>query len=166
MKLTTKSRYGVRALFDISYHAGGLPAQIKNISERQCISPRYLEQIFLKLKKAGILGSRRGPKGGYYLLKNPDEITLYDIIAAAEGPIELVFCVRDEESKAASKTKSKAKKASVCELKDKCVATTVWKEMGEKIAEAFKGTTIQDLCDRAESLGIERQFDSRFMYYI
>ncbi|HSH70526.1 MAG TPA: Rrf2 family transcriptional regulator, partial [Deferrisomatales bacterium] len=75
MKLTTKSRYGVRAIFDIAYHAGGLPAQIKDISDRQRISPRYLEQIFQKLKKAGILGSKRGPKGGYFLLKEPKEIT-------------------------------------------------------------------------------------------
>lgn len=162
MKLTTKSRYGVRALFDISYHAGGLPAQIKNISERQCISPRYLEQIFLKLKKAGILGSRRGPKGGYFLIKKPEEITLYDVISAAEGPIELVFCVKENDNKG----KGKKKKGPSCELKDRCVATSVWKEMGEQIAETFKGTTIQDLCERAEALGIERQFDSRFMYYI
>src|SRR5512145_2183863 len=97
MKLTTKSRYGVRSIFDIAYNAGGLPAQIKDISERQQISPRYLEQIFQKLKAEKILGSKRGPRGGYYLLREPKDITLYEIITAAEGPIELVFCVRDDE---------------------------------------------------------------------
>jgi hypothetical protein len=66
MKLSTKSRYGLRALFDMAYHAGNLPAQIKDISRRQAISPRYLEQIFQDLKKAGLLKSRRGPQGGSY----------------------------------------------------------------------------------------------------
>ena len=159
MKLTTKSRYGVRAIFDIAYNAGGLPAQIKDISERQQISPRYLEQIFQKLKAQKILGSKRGPKGGYYLLKKPKEITLYDIITAAEGPIELVFCVRPEEDDAGCKE-------VVCARKDECVASALWKDMGDKIADIFRATSIQSLCDKAEELGIERKLDARFMYYI
>lgn len=158
MKLTTKSRYGVRAIFDIAYHAGGLPAQIKDISERQRISPRYLEQIFQKLKRAGILGSKRGPRGGYYLLKEPKDITLYDIISCAEGPIELVFCVgEDEEGDNCGLT---------CDMKAECPASPLWREIGDKIAEIFRLTTIQDLCHRAESLGVERKLDARFMYYI
>ncbi len=157
MKLTTKSRYGVRAIFDIAYHSGGLPAQIKDISERQRISPRYLEQIFQKLKKAGILGSKRGPRGGYFLLKSPSEITLYDIITCTEGPIELVFCVSEADDECSVRT---------CEMKERCVASPMWKEIGDRIAEIFRSTTIQDLCRRAEELGIERQLDGRFMYYI
>lgn len=158
MKLTTKSRYGVRAIFDIAYHAGGLPAQIKDISERQRISPRYLEQIFQRLKKAGILGSKRGPRGGYYLLKEPKAITLYDIISCAEGPIELVFCVGEDEEGDNCGTQ--------CDLRDECPASPLWKEIGEKIADIFRETTIQDLCRRAETLGVERKLDARFMYYI
>ncbi len=159
MKLTTKSRYGVRAIFDIAYHAGGLPAQIKDISERQRISPRYLEQIFQKLKKAGILGSKRGPKGGYYLLKEPKDITLYEIISCTEGPIELVFCVGEGDN-------GESCNAPTCEMKDECVASPLWQEIGDKIAGIFRATTIQDLCARAEEFGIERQLDARFMYYI
>ncbi|TAL17510.1 RrF2 family transcriptional regulator [bacterium] len=158
MKLTTKSRYGVRAMFDIAYNAGGLPAQIKDISERQRISPRYLEQIFQKLKKVGILGSKRGPKGGYYLKKAPSEITLYEIITATEGPIELVFCVGTDEEGVSC--------GAVCEMKGECVASELWKDIGDKIADIFKETTIQTLCDRAEQLGIERKLDARFMYFI
>ena len=157
MKLTTKSRYGVRAIFDIAYNSGGLPAQIKDISERQQISPRYLEQIFQKLKDEGILGSKRGPKGGYYLTKEPKDITLYEIITAAEGPIELVFCVRECDDEC---------ETEVCARKGECVASELWKDMGEKIAAIFRETTIQTLCDRAEALGIERKLDARFMYYI
>ena len=158
MKLTTKSRYGVRAIFDIAYHAGGLPAQIKDISQRQRISPRYLEQIFQRLKKAGILGSKRGPKGGYFLLKEPKDITVYGIITCTEGPIELVFCVGEGDDLDCG--------APQCDMKDECVASPLWKEIGDEIAEIFRKTTIQDLCQKAERLGIKRQLDARFMYYI
>jgi Rrf2 family protein len=161
MKLTTKSRYGVRAIFDIAYHAGGLPAQIKDISERQQISPRYLEQIFQKLKKVKLLGSKRGPRGGYYLLRDPKDISLYDIISCTEGPIELVFCVSDEEA-----DEEGCMPAARCERKEECVASPLWKEIGDRVADLFKQTTVQDLCKRAEALGIERKLDARFMYYI
>jgi Rrf2 family protein len=93
MELTAKTRYGVRAMFDIAYHARGFPAQIKDISQRQRVGVAYLGQIFMDLKKAGILGSKRGPKGGYFLLKEAQDITIYDILECTEGPIELVFCV-------------------------------------------------------------------------
>jgi Rrf2 family protein len=75
MRLSTKSRYGLRALFDIAYHHGTSPAQIQDISRRQQISPRYLEQIFQNLKRAGILKSKRGPQGGYTLARKPDHIS-------------------------------------------------------------------------------------------
>jgi Rrf2 family protein len=159
MKLTTKSRYGVRAIFDIAYHAGSLPAQIQHISDRQRISARYLEQIFQKLKRAGILGSKRGPRGGYFLLKEPKDITVYDIVTCTEGPIELVFCVGEEPE---GETCGPAQ----CDLKDACVASPMWKEMGDKIADIFRDTTILDLCAKAEGLGIERQSDARLTYHI
>src|SRR5512136_2347991 len=98
MKLSTKSRYGLRALFDIAYNSGNLPVQIQDISRRQEISPRYLEQIFQSLKKAGILKSKRGPQGGYYLSRKPEHITVRDILIAAEGDILLVDCLRDKKS--------------------------------------------------------------------
>jgi Rrf2 family iron-sulfur cluster assembly transcriptional regulator len=159
MKLTTKSRYGVRAIFDIAYHAGSLPAQIKHISERQSISARYLEQIFQKLKKAGILGSKRGPRGGYFLLKEPKDITVYDIVTCTEGPIELVFCVgEDHDGEPCHPTQ--------CNLKDACVASPMWKEMGDKIADVFRRTTMLDLCVKARARGIESQFDARLTYDI
>jgi Rrf2 family protein len=159
MKLTTKSRYGVRATFDIAYHAGGLPAQMKDISARQHISSRYLEQIFIKLKRAGILGSKRGPKGGYYLLKEPKDITIYDILECTEGPIELVFCVGEDPA-------GESCGAPFCEMKEQCVASPMWKEVGDEIAGIFRSTTIQDLCKKAEGMGVQRHMDARFMYHI
>jgi Rrf2 family protein len=155
MKLSTKSRYGLRALFDMAYHSGALPAQIKDISRRQAISPRYLEQIFQDLKKAGILKSRRGPQGGYYLAKKPQEITVREIIEAAEGEMALVDCTKE--------SKSRKKK---CEFDNQCVTQKIWTEATRRLNEYFESVTLKDLCDEGKKLGLEKELDHRFMYFI
>ncbi len=153
MRLSTKSRYGVRALFDIAYHSVGLPTQIKDISRRQQISPRYLEQIFQKLKKAQILGSKRGPNGGYYLIKAPNDITLGDIVRATEGPFELVFCVGDAPRKQ-------------CPRKDECIASDMWLDISRQIGDFFDSIAVSDLCDRAREAGVQREYDHPYTYHI
>lgn len=153
MKLSTKSRYGLRALFDMAYHSGTLPAQIKDISRRQAISPRYLEQIFQNLKKAGLLNSRRGPQGGYVLAKEPEDITVRDIVLAVEGKIALVDCT-DE---ACEKT---------CEFDNHCVTQVIWKEATRRLHDYFQSINLQDLCEKGKELGLEKELDHRFMYYI
>ncbi len=156
MKLSTKSRYGLRALFDMAYHSGTLPAQIKDISRRQTISPRYLEQIFQDLKKAGLLKSRRGPQGGYYLAKRPEQITVREIIEATEGQMALVDCVKG--------AKGRAKK--VCEFDNQCVTQQIWSEATRRLNEYFDSVTLKDLCDQGKKLGLEKELDHRFMYFI
>lgn len=153
MRLSTKSLYGVRAVFDIAYNSGGFPVQVKDISRRQRISPRYLEQIFQRLKKAGVLGSRRGPHGGYYLVKKPADITVGDIVRATEGPPELVFCIT-------------TRRARRCDLFERCVTRPIWEETGQMISKFLDSVSIQDLCKKGELLGIEKQATSGFMYYI
>lgn len=153
MRLSTKSRYGVRALFDIAYHSVGLPTQIKDISRRQQISPRYLEQIFQKLKKAKMLGSKRGPNGGYYLLQDPSDITLGDIVRATEGPFELVFCASESPTKQ-------------CPQKDDCVASEMWMELSTQIGNFFDTIAISDLCDNAREAGVQREYDHPYTYHI
>jgi Rrf2 family protein len=155
MKLSTKSRYGLRALFDMAYHAGTLPVQIKDISRRQAISPRYLEQIFQDLKKAGLLKSRRGPQGGYFLTKKPNEITVKDIVEAAEGEMALVDCTK----------KGRGGKAK-CEFDNQCVTQKVWAEAGQRLNDYFASVTLKDLCDEGKNLGLEKELDHRFMYFI
>ena len=155
MKLSTKSRYGLRAIFDMAYHSGNMPSQIKDISRRQAISPRYLEQIFQDLKKAGLLQSRRGPQGGYYLAKKPEEITVKHVVLAAEGEMVLVDC---------SKGHRKSKEA--CEYDNQCVTQVVWREATRRLLEYFDSVTLHDLCDKGKELGLEKELDHRFMYYI
>lgn len=158
MKLTTKTRYGVRALFDMAYHAGTLPVQVKDISRRQEISPRYLEQIFQVLKKAGLLHSKRGPQGGYSLARPPAEITLLDIITATEGRIALLDCSEEGVEKNG--------KATACERMNHCVTQSLWAEAGQHLEAYFASVSLKDICDKARALGMERELDHRFMYFI
>lgn len=155
MRLSTKSRYGVRALFDIAYNSGNLPAQIQDISRRQDISPRYLEQIFQSLKRAGILKSKRGPQGGYYLGRKPEEITLSDIVQATEGDTLLVECTEDKKSKMGN-----------CAFDGSCVAQTVWLEASATLHQFLAGITLKTLCERGQAMGVKKEQDHRFVYYI
>jgi Rrf2 family protein len=154
MRLSTQSRYGVRAIFDIAYHSEGLETQVKDISRRQGISQRYLEQIFQKLKRAGIVGSKRGPSGGYFLGKKPQHISLGEVIRVTEGGIYPVRCVNPKNSK------------QPCEKSGDCVTQIVWNEAGKRLSDYFDSVTISDLCNLAKEMGIKKDFDKRFMYYI
>ncbi len=155
MRLSTKSRYGLRALFDMAYNAGNLPIQVKEISRRQDISPRYLEQIFQSFKKAGILKSKKGPQGGYFLAKRPEEITVRDIIEAAEGDILLVNCTCQD------KTEEPA-----CAFDGSCVTQTVWTEAAKLLNDYYSSLTLKTLCERGQALGLKRESNHKFMYYI
>ncbi|WP_303720839.1 Rrf2 family transcriptional regulator [Malonomonas rubra] len=158
MKLSTKSRYGVRAMFDMAYHAGTLPAQIKDISRRQNISPRYLEQIFQDLKKAGLLKSRRGPQGGYSLAKPADEITVKQIVLAAEGELQLVDCVKNR--------RKKGEKDPVCDFDNQCLTQHLWAKASQILGDYFDSISLKDLCDQGKEMGLEKELDHRFMYFI
>jgi Rrf2 family protein len=154
MRLSTKSRYGVRAIFDIAYHSEGLETQVKDISRRQEISPRYIEQIFQKLKKAGIIDSKRGPTGGYFLVKRPEEITVGEIIRVTEGGIDPVLCMDPEDP------------GQPCSRSKECVTRIIWNEAGNRLKEYFDSVTIRDLCEKAQGMGIKKELDQRFTYYI
>ncbi len=154
MRLSTQSRYGVRAIFDIAYHSEGLETQVKDISRRQGISQRYLEQIFQKLKRAGVVRSKRGPSGGYFLGKKPEDITIREIVQITEGSINPVRCI-DEGGSSQS-----------CERSGECVTQIVWNEAGKRLREYFDSVTVRDLCNLAKEMGIKKDFDKRFMYYI
>lgn len=154
MRLSTQSRYGVRAIFDIAFHSEGLETQVKDISRREGISPRYIEQIFQKLKKGGIIGSKRGPSGGYFLNKKPEEITVGEIIRITEGDINPVICFDPENPN------------NSCERSGECVTQIIWNEAGNKLKEYFDSVTIKDLCKMANKMGLKKELDKRFMYYI
>lgn len=146
MRLSTKSRYGLRAVFDIAYNFQGAPAQIQDISRRQKISPRYLEQIFQGLKKAGVLNSKRGPQGGYSLAKPAAQITVYEVVKATEQDIKMVDC-----------TGKKRRRNVDCGFEGSCVTQSVWKEATDILSEHFSKMTIETLCLRGEAMGLKRE---------
>jgi Rrf2 family protein len=132
-----------------------VPVQIKDISQRQQIPQRYLEQIFHKLKGARIVKSVRGPGGGYLLARPPEKISVGDIIQAMREPIDPVFCVDDE-----NETNKK------CSRSEECITRQVWKEAGEKITEYFDSITVDDLCKRAKTMGIKKDMKHPYDYSI
>lgn len=140
MKLSSKGRYGVRAVFDVALHDDGRANQVKDIAGRQGIPPRFLEQIFQDLKRAGIVSSKRGPRGGYQLLRSPLEIRLGDVVRAVEGPIDLGAPEGD--------TGSPADPPSVAVTED------VFRDLAARIEACLDQVTVADLLLRAEAAGL------------
>ena len=151
VKLSNKGRYGVRALFDIAFHNDGRPTQVRDIAERQSIPPRFLEQIFQDLKRAGIVGSKRGPQGGYSLARPAEEISLGAVVGALEGPIVLGDRSH-EQNPPLEATRS--------------VTQAVFSDLSAKVQECFDAVSIQDMCDRADELGLRRPGSRRYVYVI
>ncbi len=158
MRLSTKTRYGVRAVFDIAFHNAGGPTQAKDIARRQDIPLRYLEQIFQELKRAGIVDSRRGPRGGYYLRQTPEQIRLGDVVRALQGPIEEIFAPDDGEEGAGGRRRSPA-------AGSRQVTAALWKELAAQVAVWFDGVSVSDLVQKGVELGVPRG-DRRPMYFI
>lgn len=131
MKLSTKGRYGVKAMVELAIRYGKEPVSIKTISERQNISEYYLEQLFSTLRKSGLIKSIRGAMGGYVLSKAPDEIRIYDILEVLEGPIEISHCL-DTES---------------CNNIDCCATRLVWKKIKDSIDNVTMSITLKDIVE-------------------
>jgi Rrf2 family transcriptional regulator, iron-sulfur cluster assembly transcription factor len=133
MKLSTRSRYGVRMMLDMAlfYNAG--PIRLGSIAERQAIPVKYLEQIIIPLKKAEYVKSVRGPKGGHMLAKPPEQITVAEVVDLLEGGIKLAKCAYNPE---------------ICERSEICVTRFLWKEAADAIHERLEAITFSDLVKR------------------
>jgi len=125
---------------DIAFYGQGKPQQIRKISKRQEIPTRYLEQIFQRLKKAGIIKAIRGAKGGYYLGKDPSKISVADVVRVTDGPLTPVRC------------REYGRKDVLCHRAGSCVVKGVWDEAGRRLEEYLASVTIADLCERAEAV--------------
>lgn len=150
MKFSSKGLYGVQAIFDLAFHAGGA-AQIKEICERQAIPPRFLEQVFQDLRRAGLVTSKRGPRGGYQLARAPEHILLGDIVRALEGPVRIMPAARDEELAQTSSFR---------------VAEQTLNDVSSSIDACLNAVTIADMCQRAEAMGIVRRPPPAYNYAI
>jgi Rrf2 family cysteine metabolism transcriptional repressor len=133
MKISTKIRYGARAMLELASHYGEGPIELKEIARKENISLKYLEQVINPLRASGLVKSIRGSKGGYSLAKPPSEICLYDVVETLEGPLNLLECLHD---------------AKVCQKVPSCVTRDIWKEVSEAISKIFYSVTLEDMVNR------------------
>ncbi len=139
MKISTKGRYGLRALIDLAKYSEIEPVSINSIATRQGISEGYLEQLMTLLKKAGLVKSIRGAGGGYVLAKDIKEISVGDVLRALEGNLEPVECAafRGDAS---------------CEVSGGCVTKYVWQKINESINKTVDEISLEQLVNESKSV--------------
>lgn len=131
MKFSTKTEYGMRAVVRLASHYGDRPYSLSKIANEENISLAYLERLFSKLKKAGLIDSEKGSKGGYFLTKNPSQVSVADVVEILEGPIAPFRCV--------------AKKGRmVCQHKN-CLTKEVWLKLQKQINDTLENIKLKDL---------------------
>lgn len=146
MRISSKSEYGVRALFDLAQHYGQGPVQSEEIATRQGIPPNYLNQMLISLRRAGLIESQRGPQGGHMLARAPEQITLYDIVLVLEGPLARYEAGRED--------------LTPTNPEDGEYVHAVWEALRNAIETTLQQITLEDLCQR------KRQRTGFNMYYI
>lgn len=132
MKLTTKGRYAVTAMLDLALHQGQGPINLAEISSRQGISLSYLEQLFSRLRKHGLVGSARGPGGGYLLGKPSGEISVADVIRAVDETVDATRCGGSKN----------------CHGDQRCITHDLWEELSQQISDFLAGISLENLVER------------------
>ncbi|MFO7599975.1 MAG: Rrf2 family transcriptional regulator [Candidatus Desulfacyla sp.] len=136
MKLSTRSRYGTRMMLDLATHYDEGPVQIGDISRRENISVKYLEQLIIPLKKAGLIESVRGPKGGHMLARRPEEISVGEIVGVLEGGITLTHCIENPD---------------ICEKTNGCLTRAVWEDATQAMYERLNASTLAKIIEKGSS---------------
>lgn len=150
MKLSTKGEYGLRAMYDLAEMYGQGPTSLKSIAERQDISEPYLEQLFALLKKSGIVKSIRGAQGGYTLARDPQELTVGEVLRALEGPFAPMDCVDTSN-------------IEPCKRAEFCVTRQIWSKVKDAVDDVLDGITLQDMKNEAAKIRSNKDY---YMYYI
>lgn len=133
MRISSKIRYGARAVLELASHYGEGPIDLKEIARKEDISLKYLEQVIIPLRTAGLVKSIRGSKGGYSLAKPPSEISLSDLVEVLDGPIDLIECLKDPKS---------------CSKSSSCVTRDVWKEASDALYKVLSSITFEEMVNR------------------
>ncbi len=141
MRLTAKSEYGVLAMIDLAVNYGEGPVSARGIAERRAIPARFLEQLFVALRRAELVVAVRGARGGFALARDPHDITVLDVVEALEGPLRASVC--DTE------------RGVECTQSGACAAAPVWMRATTALRDVFASTTLADLA------GTQQQFDER-----
>lgn len=144
LKISTKGRYGLRAIIDLIINSNGENVPLITIAERQGISKNYLEQVFSTLRKAGIVNSTKGAQGGYYLADKPSNITIGDVLRVLEGDLSVIKTDQDTQENPI----------------EQCIVRNVWDKVDNKVNEIIDGITLEDLVNEL------RNDSNTLMYYI
>lgn len=148
MWVSTKAQYGMRALVEVAV-AGDRPTSLKKVAERQDLSHQYLEQIFGVLRRAGVVESVRGARGGYRLARRPGEVTALEVVELLEGSVAPVACLENDET---------------CGRVGACSTEPLWREVDQAVRRVLGRTTLADLMAERQLLNIEplpERFDLR-----
>lgn len=152
--ISSQVRYAISGIFDLAYNADSEPVQLRRIGERQQIPPRYLEQIFQRLRRGGLVVGKRGPGGGYLIARSPSEITLLEILEAVEGSIG--------ENRDGDDAGSGLTALAACDYRP----DFLWAELAQRIGDVLSSTTLEDLCQQAARKGVSRSRAGMFNYEI
>ena len=144
MKLSTRSRYGTRFMIYLASHQDQEPILLKEVAEREDISEKYLSQIVIALKSAGLIGANRGAHGGYFMAKKPSEITLLHIVEAFEERINLVNC---------------SPGSTPCDRQSICVTQEIWQGLSLAVADYLEGFTLEDMVKRVKQQATPIMYD-------
>jgi Rrf2 family iron-sulfur cluster assembly transcriptional regulator len=148
MRLSLQVRYAICGAFDLAYNSQGEPVQVRVVSERQDIPARYLEQIFRRLRQAGLVASKRGPGGGYTLAREASAITLLQLVEAVEGPLAESLAMEPAAAPSGFRP------------------DFVWEGLAERFRQALDAATLEALCRQAEAAEVPRAESEAPMYFI
>lgn len=145
MRLTTKGRYAVTAMLDLAFHCKDTPVTLTDIASRQTISLSYLEQLFAKLRKSGIVVGVRGPGGGYKLNRDPAEISVADVISAVDEVVDSTKCGGQGN----------------CQDNEACLTHNLWMGLSHQIRSYLSGINLKDLMSEGEVLKVAERQDAK-----
>ena len=141
MFLSTRARYGLRAIFALALSYGTGPMSLSQIAKDEGISLNYLEQLFLQLRRDEIITSTRGARGGYSLVREPKEITVGEVLRSLEGPFLAASCVNVDGE-------------NTCAMHNSCATRVVWTKMTDALNNVIDSITLEDMLDEQDRLGI------------
>lgn len=136
MKLSTRTRYGVRLMIDLAMRFGEGPVYLREIASKEDISEKYLSQIIMPLKSAGLVHSHRGVKGGYELALEPSQITMLDVVQALEGKNEILACIGPQDG---------------CQRATQCVARNLWIKVQSAMDNTLVAVTLSELVEQVKT---------------
>jgi Rrf2 family protein len=140
VRLTAKSEYGLLAAIDLASRYGEGPMSAREIAERRAIPPRFLEQLFVTLRRAGLVTAVRGARGGFTLARDPGDVSVLDVVEALEGPLETSMC--------------ESEKGALCARSGACAAAPVWSKATDALRDVFASTTLAELAGNQERMDV------------